>query len=421
MSAAEPPPASPGRRLGALAAARAVDQGVLGLGALVLAHELGPQRYAPVAVLLIVNSLVVQVADLGVGFAVLRTPPPAGVATASLARVRRVGGAAVVSGGLAAVAAWSAGAGSAAVVLGGSGLLWWAAGEARVRKAALISGGAARRAAVIEMVGAGVLAAVIAAIAGFDGTPAWLAAGLLVKHVTEIAGATGWRARFDTAGDPARSGPEWLGQVITYLAANVDYVVLGARLGAVDLSRYAVAYRVASAAPALVSTPVTQTALVDFAGATSDGRQAVHDALRRRVLGIGAVGAVGASAVAPVLATLLGDDWTDVGWLVVVLATAIPFRLLLGMSVAQAVAAGRAGEVVRWESARLVAIAAAVVVGSSGGVVWAAAAVSTATVVSVTSVYLVSARITDVRPWGGMVPAATGAVAVTMALAAVAG
>lgn len=411
-------PAGPGQRLRVLVAARAVDQGVLGLGALVLAHELGPQRYAPAAVLLIVNSLVVQIADLGVGFAVLRTQPPAAVARSSLARVRQVGGGVAVTAVFAAAVAWSNGGESAAVVLAGAGPLWWAAGEARIRKAALLSVGSAGRSAMLEIVGAAALGTVIAAIAAFDGAAAWLVPGLVAKHAVEIAGSSGWQVRFDTGGDRARSGPEWLGQVITYLSANVDYAVLGVRLGAADLSRYAVSYRLASAAPALVSTPVTQTALVDFAGASRHDRQQVHDALRRRVLGIGVLGAACAVGAAPVLSGLLGDDWTDVGWLVAVLSTAIPFRLLLGMSVAQAVGAGRAGAVVRWETTRLVVIVAAVVLGSSGGVVWAASAVSVATVVTVTTVYVLSARVAGVRPWRGLIPAAALAVAVSLTLAA---
>jgi O-antigen/teichoic acid export membrane protein len=324
----------------------------------------------------------------------------------------------VAGAGLALAAALAAASEStAAVVVAASGLLWALTAEARVRKASALTLGAAREAAGAEVAGAVAFAAGIVAVVAFGGGLGAVAVAMVAKHVVELAVVRRWAERFTAGGASARSGPEWLGQVMTYLVANADYVVLGLLLTPADLSNYAIAFRVASAIPALVATPITQTSFLDLAAAAPAERQAVHDGIRARVVGMGALGALAVLVAAPVLPVVLGDGWSDSAVLVAVLAVAVPFRLLLGMSVAQAIVVGRARSVVGWESARLVVVATATAVAAVlGGLVWATVAVSAATMVSVTFTYVRSARVAGVRPWPPVGPACAAACAAVVGL-----
>lgn len=407
-------------RLRILVLARLADQGALGLGSLLLARELGPEAFAPVAVLFIVNSLAIQVSDLGLGFAVLRTAPEHHLASASVRRLRKLGGGLVAGALLVAAGLQVAGQGAVAAVVLTSGLVWALSAEGRVRKSSALTVGATAQAARAEIVGAVVFGAGVVVVLLAGGGVAAVGAAFVAKHLVEVLVVRTWAVRFAEDGVPARSGPEWLGQVMTYLVANADYVVLGLLLAPADLSRYAVAFRVASALPALVANPITQTAFLDLAAADASARQDVHDGIRRQVLRLGSVGGLAVLVAAPVLPLLLGEAWAGVGALVAVLAVAVPFRLLLGMSVAQAITVGRARAVVGWESVRLVVVAGATAVGAvAGGVLWATVGVSVATVVSIAVTYVLSARVAQVRPWSLVGPAAAVAVASAAVLGAV--
>ena len=56
-------------------------------------------------------------------------------------------------------------------------------------------------------------------VAALDVDPAWVAVPFVLKHVVEVVGIRSWTDAFAPDGEPARSGPEWLGQVMTYLVA----------------------------------------------------------------------------------------------------------------------------------------------------------------------------------------------------------
>ena len=62
------------RRVRLLVMGKLADQGALFLGSLLVARAVGPAAFAPVGVLLIVNSMSVQLSDLGLGFAVHSSP-----------------------------------------------------------------------------------------------------------------------------------------------------------------------------------------------------------------------------------------------------------------------------------------------------------------------------------------------------------
>jgi O-antigen/teichoic acid export membrane protein len=295
--------------------------------------------------------------------------------------------------------------------------------EGYVRKAAALKLDCPSEVARSEIAGAVVFAVgTVIAVALQSDVDVVVVVGLMfgAKHLVELLSVRTWRPMFARDGSLARSGPEWLGQVFTYLTANADYVVLGVMLGAADLSRYVISFRFASAMPALVANPITQGAFVDLAEATEeDHRQTAYDTVVRRALSTGVLAAIGLMAAAPALQAVLGEAWSGTAALIVVLALSVPFRLLLGATIAQAITAGAARQVVMWEFGRLVLVTTAAVVGASFSLMAATAAISVATIVSVTGEHRLAASVSGTRMDRRLVPAAGMAVAAVIVVAVV--
>jgi O-antigen/teichoic acid export membrane protein len=381
------------RSLPYLVVSRAVDQGSLALASLVLARLVGPAAFAPIAVLLVINSLAIQVSDCGLGFAVMRSRPGEQLALASLRRLRALSLAVVLIGSIVGLAV----RGDVGIIIGCGSWIWALSAEAYVRKSSAIRFGAGKAVARAEIAGALCLLMVIAAVWGFDLGVGWFALGLVVKHAVEIVLVQGWRVAFSESGGLARSGAEWLGQVLSYAVANVDYLVVGVLLTPAELSTYVVAFRMGSALPALVGGPITNTAFVELADAPGEHRALVRARVLRRARWAGLVGTVGVLVMAPILPILLGPAWSGTGWLVAILAPAIPFRMLLGTAVANAITLGGARLVMVWELCRLVAVGVAAMLGGMFGLIPATALVSATTVVSLTAVHQLSGRLAGVR------------------------
>jgi O-antigen/teichoic acid export membrane protein len=400
---------------------RALDQGVMAAASLLLARVVGPENFAPIAVLLVVNSLAVQVSDFGVGFAVLRTGPGEQIAVSSLSRLRRLSVVVSFVGLLVGVVL----GGTTGIVLGCGGVIWGLSAEAYVRKSAAIRLGASREVAFAEIIGAVAVLAGVMLVWRLDLSIGWFALALIVKHLAEIVGVRTWRPCFGASGDQARSGPEWVSQVLTYGVANVDYLVVVLLLTPAELSSYVVAFRMASALPALVGGPITNTAFVELADAAASDRPAARRRVVRRARLVGIAGAVGVLLLAPVLAIFLGSAWAGTGWLVAILAPAVPFRMLLGAAVANAITLGGARSVVVWEFGRLVAVGLAAAIGGVFGVVPAAALVSAATIVSLTVVHRLSVRLSkeasNPSEWGAAAVAVLAVVVLAVLAAAATG
>lgn len=398
-----------------LTISRIVDQAALGLGSLLLARVLGPDAFAPVAVLFIVNSLAVQISDFGVGFAVYRSAPGVQIARRSLELLRTVNGAVALAAAVAGAVLWNL---DGAIVAAG-GIVWLLTSEAYVRKAGALKQRHTSQVVFAEVAGAVVFLAGVAVVAALDVDAAWVTVPFVLKHVVEVASIRSWTGTFAPDGEPARSGPEWLGQVVTYLVANVDYVLIGWLLGPELLSLYVIAFRFASAVPAFLATPITQTAFLDLAEASTTDRQGVYDGLLRRIAMIGAVGTALLLVGAPVLPWLLGSEWEQTAPLLALLAVAVPWRLLLGTTVALAITAGRAREVVVWESGRLVVTAGAVALATAGGLSTTAAVVSLATIVLLAGEHALAGRVGHVAVPRPLVAASGAAALLLLVLAAV--
>jgi O-antigen/teichoic acid export membrane protein len=404
---ADDAPASGRSPLRPLVTSRVVDQAALGLASLVLARALGPDGFAPVAALFVVYSLGLQISDFGVGFAVYRSAPGHRVARRSLSRVRAVDlGIAVVL-----LVAGAIVGGDVGVVLAVAGPVWLLSAEVYVRKAGVLKQGNASRVAVAELVGAAVFLAGSVVLVAVDAPVAVVGLLFVAKLLVELVIVRGWHEAFAADGEPAQSGAEWLGQVMTYLVANVDYLLVALLLGPEDLSIYVIAFRFASAVPAFLAGPITQTSFIEYAAADADGHQRIYARLLSRIVRLGGAGVVVLIVAAPLLPLVLGSAWDDVAPVLVVLAVAVPWRLLLGTTVALAITSGRARAVVMWETGRLVVMAAAVAVASIGGLTWVAVAVSTGTIVSIGLEHLGAAAVARLRVPGWFVPV-TGAAAV---------
>lgn len=396
-----------------LTMARVVDQAALGLASLLLARVLGPDAFAPVAVLFIVNSLAVQISDFGVGFAVYRSRPGTRIAHRSLHRLRLVNlTIAVVAVVVGAVLHDADGA-----LVAAGGVVWALSSEAYVRKAAALRQRATNEVVRAEISSAVLFLAVAVVLAAFDVDPVWAAVPFVLKHLVEVVTVRSWPDAFGTDGTPARSGPEWLGQVMTYLVANVDYVLIGWLLGPELLSLYVIAFRFASSVPAFLANPITQTAFLDFADAPPERRQPTYDRLVHRVGSVGVVGALVLVVAAPLLPLVLGSEWSQTAPLLALLAVAVPWRLLLGTTIALAITAGGARLVVVWESARLVGMAVLVVLAAPSGLSTTAAVVSLGTVVFLAVEHALACRLARIAPPRWMF-VASAAVAVALAIVA---
>jgi O-antigen/teichoic acid export membrane protein len=347
------------QRVRLLVMGKLADQGSLFLGSLLVARAVGPAAFAPLGVLLIVNSMSVQLSDLGLGFAVHGSPIDAPVPGRSLRTMRRVGLVALVGSCVAATLT-----GSALVAAGGA--IWWLSADAYVRKATMVRAHRARRVFSAEALGAVAFLAGAAVAVAAD-VPELLGAGLVLKHLVECL-AMPLQGAVDPAGH-LPSHQEWFGQMATFAASNADYVVVMLLLPPAAFSIYVMAFRLANALPALVGQALTQDTFVELASSPGGGRDAaVMAGVRRRVVRLSVVGAAGGIAAALVGRAVLGPEWADLVVVAAVLVLAMPARLLLGPSVAMALARDRPRRVVETELLRLTLTATAVAVGSRWGV-----------------------------------------------------
>ncbi len=382
---------SPISRLLLMIGTRGLDQLALGGTSLLIARRTGTEDFAPFATIFILYALAAQLGDGGMALAILRMPRGVSFATKSRDQ-RRAASAALALIGL-AIGLFIGGVTGAVVAIGGLMLVTGPA--VFVGRASLQRSGNTRRLSIAEAVGAlAFVAAVVGAV--HDIGDLWLFGLLCVgKQCLELVLQGTSSGVFHAAGEPMRANGVWASQIATYLAANVDYLLVGALLGAEALSVYAIGFRLASAFSSIVSAPLTRTAFVDFAN-TSDA-QTQHDRLVRQIAAFGALGVSATAAVGATLPTVLGDGWEATRAVTILLGIALPWRLLLGPVVALGLTSGRAIRVIGWELFRTAVLVAAIVAGS-GSLNGVAGAVSAATILSVSWAYrqaVVGARLSQ--------------------------
>jgi len=386
---------SPLRRLLLMIGTRGLDQLALGGASLLIARRTGTEDFAPFATVFILYALAAQVGDGGLAFALLRQPKGSPIALSARDN-RRI--ASVVLALIGVVAGLSIG-GVAGTVVAIGGLTFVTGPAVYVGRASLQRSGETRRLSIAEGVAAvAFFAGVVAVIHDIDDL---LLFGLLCigKHLVELGFQRTKSEGFSATGDPVRASGLWASQVVTYAVANVDYLLVGALLGAEALSIYAIGFRLASAFSSVVAAPLTRTAFVDFANTSDAQRQ--HDQLVKQIGVFGACGIAGTALVALLLPTVLGTDWEATRAVTLILGLALPWRLLLGPVVALGLTTGRAYRVVGWELVRMVVLVAAIVVGS-GSLNGVAGAVSAATILSVVWAYHRAVTEAKVKPSIGL-------------------
>lgn len=355
---------------------RGLDQLALGAGSLLIARRTGTLDFAPFATVFILYSLTSQVGDAGLAFGVLRTPSTSRVALG--ARIWRIQ-LNVVGAVLGLLVGFVLG-GAAGTVIAIGGLTLMTGPAVHVGRAALQWSGNTRRLSVGEGLGAfSFLAATVVFV--HDAEDLLLFGVICVgKQLVELAVQGLHHGVFAADGTPVRASGIFASQVVTYLAANVDYLIVGAVLGAEALSVYAIGFRLASAFSSVVAAPLTRTAFVDFANAKEAQQQ--MDRLLKRIVVFGAVGVAVTMVAALLLPVILGPEWLETRRVTALLGLALPWRLLLGPVVALGLVNGSARRVVTWEIVRVVGLVAAIVAGSDS-IDQVAGAVSAATILTI--------------------------------------
>lgn len=332
-----------------LAIGRAAEQASYGIAMLVVAARLEVAEFGPIAMLFLLNSVGLTLADVGVAHDLLRVPRGE-TYSASAVRTLRTGNMAL------AVAATGVG-----VLIGGNpgalvlfgGLIWWSAGEAYVRHSAALREGRAGRIARAELVAA---AAFMLAIV-LDVWPwSWLyVAGVaLVAHHVLVA--------LQLPIPPATLGPSPRGSRpfgfaanhgLAYVTRNVDYLMAGPLLGTVPFSSYTLGFRVASAPSAPLGAVALRWGLARFASEVPERLESTQRRATTAMAFLGAGGAAITLVVAAVLPTLIGDRWRSAALCAAILALALPWRMIDGLIGALGFTVGEEALLVRIEVARL--------------------------------------------------------------------
>lgn len=321
--------------------------------------------FAPISALLIINSLSTTASDLGLGLSILRLGPDERIASKTRNRVFKTNILVAILPMLAAAAA----RGTTAMILLASGLLWVFTAHAYILKATAHWALRDRSIAAAEAGGSIALAvAVVIAVTIPTRAVEAAAIGLCVKALVEILVLRNSPSPFDSSGGIAPLRQLWIAQVLSYASGNVDFLIAVVILGPRALSVYVVAFRVASAIPSQVANVAGRLAVVDFAQATlpNDLRHAYSTYLKR-VLAVGVTGAGVTLAVAPLVAWLLGHEWSTTAWVVAVLAISVPWRMLLTVASSAILTDNTTSLTMHLEVTRLVLTAFALAAGAAAG------------------------------------------------------
>lgn len=390
----------------ALTAARVFEQAALATALVVLARRLSVPSFGEASLALAFQSVAITASDFGLGLALLRLPGRDPVDQRARKRAQRINR--WVLAGSALVAALTAPVvGSAAAIVVVAGAMWWSSSLAYIAKAATLRARQPWRVARAEIGSSIVFLALAVAIVGDDVPFATFGSAFVARSLVEAVALRRWStAAFAASGTLLRARWVWVTQVLSYLSANIDYVVVGLVLGPVDLGIYSLAYRAASFLPSQVSFVVGRVAILALADKTGVDRWRAARALVVRLFLLGSVAALVALVAAPLVPDLLGRQWEPSVDVILVLLIGVPWRLVLPVAAILALIEDKTRALVPWEVARLGLTAAALTVGSLGGVTELAIA---ATLVPIAATFVLYATVAP-RPsiaWSGVLgPAA---------------
>jgi O-antigen/teichoic acid export membrane protein len=393
------------RRIGPLLLSRSAEQGVLGLGSVLLARVLGVHDFAPLSVLLVLNSMALTLSDYGLGADALRLEVGrlASRHELRLVRLRNLSVAVVTV----TVGALVGGDGGTILALGG--LLWGASAESFVRRAAALRAGAVASVVCSELAGAILLAVgVVCATIAEERALFIFGLALVAKQLVEVIVVRGWRQQFGDVEPLRDTRVLWWAQVVAYAIANVDYLILGLFQPAEVFSVYVLAFRLANALPSQLSFVAGRVLSVDLASEDHGARQEVYRSYTRSLFVLGAGGAIITALLAQLLPDILGDDWKAITWVLTALACAVPWRMVLGVAGTLAVVAQRSHSLLRLELAHLAVLVIAYGITAAIGLGAFVVTVGASVVIVNIAYHHTAGQMAGVRPWSRLLPLAAG-------------
>jgi PST family polysaccharide transporter len=414
----DPAPLRAGRRdFGWLLAGRVVEQAVLGLGGLGLARAVGVRPFAAISTLLVVNSLSTTLSDFGLGSHLLRLPPGRHVSRRSLVAAR----AAAFTAGVVAVVVGLVVGGDAGGVCSAGGVLWWLTAESSITKSAALRDRRNASVAVAESIASVVTAGLlVAAMVSESEALLLVAVGLVAKPVVEVLLVRRPRSAFGAGPGDDRFVGLWVNQLVAVANNNVDYVVVGVVLGPTAFALYVLAFRLTSLLPSQLAYVTGRLSAVDLAaGEGPAARAATYRRYVTLLFAAGVCATVATAGAAPVLPTVLGDEWRQAVAMTAMLAVAIPWRMTYGLVWTAAAVDRVTASFVLWDGARFVLAAVALVAAAAFGLEAFVVTSAVVTVVGVTALHAVVSRLTAVRVPRWLHAVAVAAVAGLLVAAAV--
>jgi len=332
-----------------LIASRVGEQVVVGGGSVLLAQRLNPVDFAPVSALFLASSVALTIGDLGAGLALLRLPDGQKLQISAIRRCDIVS--ALVT--LLAVAASAIRVMDTRTAIA-IGAIWAVGTRSTVSKAAALRGGAGRlRVAKGELLGAACAAVLILSFGFGDSATSAVGVALCAKSGMEIWFTRNqlgeWASRAGTVAPPPLSMVA--GQVTSYASSNVDYLLVAGTQGAAAFSIYSLAFRITSAAPAVLGVVLNRLLLADLATSPSPKDSYVHR--RRNLMTVGAVAAGLTVAASPALPLILGPEWRAGVPVLAFLAVSIPWRTVIGTATVLMIYDGRESDLLHLELKRL--------------------------------------------------------------------
>jgi O-antigen/teichoic acid export membrane protein len=208
--------------------------------------------------------------------------------------------------------------------------------------------------------------------------------------------------------------------VANYARTNVDYLVVGRRLGDAALGHYTMAFQLTSLPVARIAGVVTRVAFPAFSGVQDDLPRLRRGYLRsvNYICIVTFPLIVGLAVLAdPFVAVALGPRWSPVAQLVQILSIAVIVKALSTATGSALKARGRPDLAFRWSMVMLVVTGVAVLAGARYGSEGVAVAVSLCSLVSAPVVHAMTNRVIGLQ-WRRLAGAVAPAVASTAAMAA---
>ena len=385
--------------------------GTMAIG-IALARLLGPSAFGTYAVAYVALMAVLSFNELGVSLAIVRWPDHPRAIVPTVMTISTLASAALAVIGLVAAGPFSVAMGTpqAAPVVRVLFLTVFMSGVVATPAALLQREFRQRRRTLIDQVAiwVGALTSMGLAILGMGAMSLALGrlAGVVISGVMFIRNSPeplrfGWDR--EIASRLTRFGlPLALASALVFLVGYADQMIVGARLGAVQLGFYALAVNVASWPINVFSQPLRSVAPAAFSRLQHDVAS-MREAMLRTSNLVAAITFPAcfllAGASSPVVGVVYGRSWHAASAPLAILAGVAAVRILLELSYDYLVVVGRSGLIMMIQGVWLGALVMALVAGTRWGLEGVAAAQGVVAVVVILPLYLFVLRREGVPTW----------------------